>query len=134
VNASDVKTIHFICLISVQELRVSGITFSSIKTTEFTVSWTAPTRSSYVSGYDVEWQSDGKVVDARSPQRITGLTPGKTYVVKVISKDTATQPDDTRTTNTSKQQAASKNFKTLLNVFLYDEDKGENTFAYDYYL
>ncbi|XP_060580092.1 tenascin-like, partial [Ruditapes philippinarum] len=90
----------------VQELQVTGITFPIIKTTEFTVSWTVPIRSSYVSGYDVEWQSGDKVIDSLSPQKVTGLTPGKTYVVKVISKDTGTEPGDTRTTNTSKQQAA----------------------------
>ncbi|XP_060580091.1 receptor-type tyrosine-protein phosphatase delta-like [Ruditapes philippinarum] len=90
---------------TVQELQVTGITFSNIKTTEFIVSWTTPTRSSYVSGYDVEWQSWGKVVDAKSPQKVTGLTPGKTYEVKVISKDTGTEPGVTRTTSTSKQQA-----------------------------
>jgi hypothetical protein len=103
----------------VQELQVTGITFSNIKTTEFIVSWTTPTRSSYVSGYDVEWQSGGKVVDATSPQKVTGLTPGKTYVVKVISKDTVTEPDVKRTTSTSKQQAASKNFKKLLNLYFF---------------
>jgi hypothetical protein len=108
VNASDIKTTQFICLISVQELQVTGITFTNIKTTEFTVSWTAPTRSSYVSRFDVEWQSGGKVVSATSPQRVTGLTPGKTYEVKVITNDTATEPGVTRTTYTSKQQAASK--------------------------
>ncbi|XP_060579780.1 sushi, nidogen and EGF-like domain-containing protein 1 isoform X2 [Ruditapes philippinarum] len=91
---------------TVQELQVTGITFPNTKTTEFTVSWTAPTRSSYVSGYDVEWESGGKVVGATSPQMVTGLTPGKTYVVKVISKDTATEPGVTRTTYTSKQQSA----------------------------
>ncbi|XP_060579783.1 SCO-spondin-like, partial [Ruditapes philippinarum] len=91
---------------TVQELQVTGITFSSMKTTEFIVSWTAPTRSSYVSGYDVELQSGVKVAGATSPQRVTGLTPGKTYEVKVISKDTATEPGVTRITSTSKQQAA----------------------------
>ncbi|XP_060605193.1 exoglucanase B-like [Ruditapes philippinarum] len=91
---------------TVQELQVTGITFSNIRTTELTASWNAPTRSSYVSGYDVEWQNGGKVVGATSPQRVSGLTPGRKYEVKVISKDIATAPGVTRTTYTSKQQSA----------------------------
>jgi hypothetical protein len=108
----------------VQELQVTGITFTNIRTTELIVSWTAPTRYSYVIGYDVEWQSGGKVVGATSPQRVTSLTPGRTYEVKVISKDTGTEPGVTRTTYTSKQQAASKKSKYLLHVLSHYKGQG----------
>ncbi|XP_053389655.1 uncharacterized protein LOC128552638, partial [Mercenaria mercenaria] len=118
----------------VEQLQVTGISFSNIQTTQFTVFWTPPAgKDSYISGYMVEWRptnnnvgGDSRNVSSASPQTLTGLTPGRTYEVKVISKNTATQPGSTRSTSSKKNQATEPSKPGTVTSTLNDLDAWDN--------
>ncbi|XP_053398221.1 fibronectin-like [Mercenaria mercenaria] len=119
----------------VEQLQVTGISFSNIQTTQFTVSWTLPAgKESYISGFSVEWRptdksesGDTRNVSSASPQTLTGLTPGRTYEVKVISKNTATQPGSIRSTSSKKNQAAEPSKPGTVTSTLNDLDATDNS-------
>lgn len=97
----------------VTELKVTGITFSQVMTTQLTVSWTPPVgKTSYINKYVVEWKfsdntgSDSKDVSTNTATTLSGLTPGKTYIVNIISLNDDTEPGVLRTTSSSNQHAA----------------------------
>ena len=115
-NKYVVKTSNYMFLISVDNLMVSGISFSNIATDRFTVSWTGPTRFlTHVSRYGVSWTpattstseiNTGKVVSTT----VTRLTPGAVYNVTVATYNDVTQNGETRSISTFKQHSSSKLF------------------------
>ncbi|XP_060571644.1 uncharacterized protein LOC132729832, partial [Ruditapes philippinarum] len=106
---------------SVSELTVTSITFQSVTTSGFTVSWTPPSggKASYINKYEVEWSlkiSDTSMAGGNNEVSAsttsfdisTGVTAGKAYEVNLISVNTNTRKDHTRKTSMTLEQASSK--------------------------
>lgn len=72
-------------------LKVKSISFSSVNTRNFTVSWDPSDYHSSVQLYQVQWQATGisqqqeNETGTVTSKTITGLTPGKAYNVTVIA-------------------------------------------------
>ncbi|XP_052808914.1 phosphatidylinositol phosphatase PTPRQ-like isoform X2 [Mya arenaria] len=87
------------------QLQVTSITFSQVDTTSMIVSWTPPSgKSGFIYDYKVQWRSNdntivGGVEDniMSTTTSITGLTPGKNYLITVTSVNRGTQTDSPRT-------------------------------------
>ncbi|KAL4233216.1 hypothetical protein ACF0H5_007900 [Mactra antiquata] len=103
----------------INQLQVGSVVFSNIQTTGFTVSWSLPpgSLSGFVNYYTVRWtlinqenyDQSSVLSSSTTSYTVTGITPGKTYKVEIISRNTETEVNVERTTTVSKQQAAKPN-------------------------
>ncbi|XP_060084590.1 uncharacterized protein LOC132563852, partial [Ylistrum balloti] len=83
---------------SMNALKVTAVTSSSVTTTEVNISWTESSFSSQVSGYVVIWKLSTSTAEVkRSPvvtgtsTTITGLTQSTAYTFNVISQETGSR-------------------------------------------
>ena len=93
------------------ELKVSNISFSNIQTTSFLVTWTNPD-AEFLSAIErieiiIGNEHAVEIPDKGTHYNATGLTPGTTYNVTVISLDTDSRATE-QSVGTSNTQTTSK--------------------------
>ena len=103
---------------TVDNLKVTMLTFSNVTSAEVTINWAPPQDSSQISNYTVVWRVNGSsVVEGNltvgndvTRANVTGLTQGTSYEFSVVSVERGSrastqeiESDETVTLTSSKQ-------------------------------